>query len=327
MKILYVLASNPKDTYYEQFLLSLTSLKLVSPELETILLCDTKTKETLTGNRTEYQKLISQVITVEAPGAMTQSEVSRWLKTSMRSHVKGDFLFIDSDTIITENISSISELGLAFAACLDKHSTLESHHMREYIISNNGKLNFNAHLSIPHYNSGIIFCKDTTETHNLFNRWHELWLFSNSRNIPVDQPSFNQAISENYSIFKELHGIWNCQICYNGLPFLAKSKIIHYFASSLNSLNPPFILASDSILKQIKESGKIPEIALKHLENPRAAFVSESRIITDNEMELVNSFIFSKLLWLKKRKPGLFDKLNNLSSFFTSKKRKTKSKL
>ena len=84
MQYLYVLVSNEKDFYYEQFLLSVTSLKLFTPHAYIVLLCDSKTKETLTWKRSEYEKLVSKTITVNAPVDMLQIEVSRWLKTSLR---------------------------------------------------------------------------------------------------------------------------------------------------------------------------------------------------------------------------------------------------
>jgi len=313
MQYLYVLTSTDKDIYYEQFLLSITSLKLLMPAAEIALLCDSKTKETLTGKRAGYEKSVSNVIIADAPAAMPQIEVSRWVKTSMRRLVSGDFLFIDCDTIITDDLSSAAELGIQFGACLDKHSLIDRHGKKNNIIEMEKQLGFTSHTSNRHFNSGVIFCADTPETHRIFERWHELWLFSKNKNVMRDQPSFNMAIYENLSLFTELDGKWNCQIAFNGLPYLANSKIIHYFASDLVMHTSPFIFASSWVFEEIKDTGSIPDEILELLKNPRAAFVTESRIIAGDDMlNVINSNFFEFIFLMRKKIPGIFNVINRL---------------
>jgi len=315
MQYLYVLTSTPNDIYYEQFLLSASSLKLVMPDAEVVLLCDSRTKETLTGNRLEYDKLVSRTITTEAPGDMNQIEVSRWVRTSMRRLVDGDFLFLDGDTVVTDDLSSITAMNIKLGACLDKHSLIDNHSKKKNIIENNKKLGFDSHISNRHFNGGVLFCADTPEIRKIFDRWHELWLFSRSKNIQRDQPSLNMAIYENQSLLTELDGTWNCQISHNGLPYLSNSKIIHYFATDLAMNSSPFLLASGKIFKQIKQTGAIPNDTLELLKNPRAAFESESRIIAGPDMLFViNSSFFEFVFLMLKKTPWLFNFFNSLCS-------------
>ena len=317
MKYLYTLTSTSKDNYYEQFLLSLTSLKLLMPDAYVILLCDTITKDTLTGNRCEYKKMISEVITAEAPSSYSQIEVSRWIKTSIRRLIKGDFLFIDCDTVISGDLSSIYDKKIVFGACLDKHLTLELHEKNNYIINNDKKLAFSSYKSNMHYNSGVIYCSDIPETYKLFDRWHELWQFSKKKKILRDQPAFNMAIYENSSIFTELDGTWNCQIAYNGLPYLSNSKIIHYFATDTAFNESPFLLASENIFKIIKEKGNIPDNVLELLNDPKSAFVAKSQIIAGNALlYVINSDLFKFDVLLRKKIPFFFNILNIICSFF-----------
>jgi hypothetical protein len=67
MKYVYVLTSSEKDIYYEQFFLSLASMRLYNPDAEVIALIDDKTKRGLTGKRSGYEKLISEVKTITPP--------------------------------------------------------------------------------------------------------------------------------------------------------------------------------------------------------------------------------------------------------------------
>jgi len=307
MNILYTLTSSAKDYYYEQFLLSAASLKFFMPDAHLILLCDSNTLEALTDNRQEYKKYVNEIISVEAPEKLTQVEISRWVRTSMRRLVKGDFLFLDGDTIVTDDLSSVFKSGIIFGACLDKHSHITGHSKKRNIIKNNKKLKFNSHLNDKHYNGGVLYCSDTPEVHNIFNRWHELWLFCKSKKIIRDQPALNMAICENQSSFTELGGIWNCQIAYNGLPFLANSKVIHYFATDLVINESPFLLSSEDLFKEIKNTGVIPDYALELIKEARSAFAAKSQIICGNDMlYVVNSSIFLFIYLVKKRLPFVF---------------------
>ena len=321
MHYLYILTSTPDDFYYEQFLLSVTSLKIKMPNADVTLLCGLNTRYNLIGQRSEYEKIVQQTVTTEVPADLTQVEVSRWLKTSMRRLVQGDFLFIDCDTIITDDLFSIPNAGasnenqIKFGACLDKHLPIDHHNNKNFIISNDKRLKFSSYISNKHYNSGVIYCADTPETHSIFDRWHELWLYGKSKNIARDQPSFNAAIYENQSYFTELDGTWNCQIAYNGLSFLSESKIIHYFATDHIFVESPFLFACENLLKQIKETGSVSPEILKLLENPRSAFTAHSQIIAGDDMlYVVNSNLFQFVFLLKKKCPPLFNFFNGISS-------------
>jgi len=315
MRYLYVLVSGPNDAYYEQFLMSVTSLKFVMPDAEVVLLCDSKTRANLVGKRSGYEGLVSSTVTVNVPTDIAQIEVSRWIKTSMRRHVDGDFLFIDCDTVITEDLSEIGQTGIKLGACLDKHSLISGHGKGDGIIKKDKRLGFTSYLSNRHFNSGVIFCADTPETRMAFDRWHELWRFSNSRNTVRDQPAFNMAIYEKSCPFTELDGTWNCQISFSGLSFLANSKIIHYFASDLVLQESPFLLASNAGFGKIRETGAIPDDVMESLKNPRAAFVRETRIVAGEDMfHVLNSNFFKSLVLLRRKLPGLFNFINRLAS-------------
>jgi len=315
MQYLYVLTSNENDFYYEQFLMSATSLKMKMPYAEISLLCDSETKKNLTGKRDEYKKLITNIISPEAPASMSHIEVSRWLKTSMRHFVQGDFLFIDCDTVVADDLSSVHKLNITAGICLDKHCLISEHEKGSFITNNDKKLGFDSYLSNHHFNSGVIFCRDTPEAHKTFNRWHVLWLLSKEKNILRDQPALNMAIYENPTLFTELEGTWNCQIAYNGLPYLADSKIIHYFASDSLLQSSPFILSHNAIFNRIKDSGRIPDDVLEMLKNPRAAFSYNSRIIAGNNvLHVINSDIFQFIVLVRKKIPAIFFFYNFLAS-------------
>ena len=324
MKYVYVLTSSLNDTYYEQFLLSVTSLRMYNPSACIVALIDSKTKQNLVDNRVAYEKVVSEIQVISPPAEFSQKEASRWIKTSIHHYVTGDFLFIDCDTIITEKLLVNFQPEVKVGAVLDTHVTLDKHHLKDNFQKEDTKAGFSSSIkSNVRYNGGLVFCKDDAQARNFFEKWHTLWLNGRNRGCSQDMPSLNQANYELNSLITELPGEWNCQISHNGLPYFHNAKIIHYYATSLITQISPFTLASDLLFKEIKETGTIPGSALELLKHPQSAFEPHSRIIAGSEeLYVVNSNLFAKLLWLRKKSRSFFNFLNKISSLIKNPKHK-----
>ena len=319
MKYIYVLTSSEKDTYYEQFLVSLASMRLYNPDAEVIALIDDKTKQGLTGKRSLYEKLVSEIKVICPPDDLSQKEASRWIKTSIRNHLTGDFLFIDCDTIITEKLECEFPKDIQIGAALDTHVPLSVHHQKNEFLRQISASRFEEeHQPVNYFNSGIIFCRDIPETKDFYKCWNELWKRSKSNGVYADQPSFNHTNYKFKDIIYELSGEWNCQISHNGLPFLHNAKIIHCFASTLLSTEHPYKLASPAIFASIKETGELPPQIMMLLESPKTAFQPVSRIISDKVViDALDSLLFFKLIKFSRRYPGLLKKWKAFTDFIT----------
>jgi hypothetical protein len=271
------------------------------------------------GTRNGYAKYASEIKTIDVPAEFSQKEASRWIKTSIHNYVDAPFLFVDCDTVITTALDVDLDPAIKIGAVLDTHCTLENHHLKKYFEDSDRRLDFCASFKEKkHYNGGIIYCNGSQESKLFFTRWHELWLHSRSKGNSMDMPSLNQANYELDNIITELPGEWNCQISHNGLPYLHNAKIIHYYATSLVSFVPAYKLASPEILAAIKSTGEIPKEAMEMLENPKSAFHTRSRIVADPAViRAFDSSLFSKLIWLNKNHPKLFNKCNNFMSACT----------
>ena len=314
MKYVYVLTSSNDDLYYEQFYLSVTSLRFHTPDAHITVLFDKKTKKGLTGLRAGYEQIITEMKVIDTPVELSQKEVSRWIKTSMKRYVTGDFLYIDCDTVITENLNYEFPQDIIIGAILDTHVPLNEHHLASHFKLEDIEINFNSSFELGfRYNGGVLFCRDVPEADDFFNRWHSLWNVSQKKGNSQDMPSLNQANLEAGNIISRLDDNWNCQIIYNGLPFLSTSKIIHYYATVFDFINCPFLPASWKVLNSIKETGIISNDIMEMLKYPKIAFEQKSRIISDNdELEVLNSKIFLLLLLIRKKLPKIFNLINSL---------------
>jgi hypothetical protein len=309
MRYIYVLTSSEDDLYYEQFFLSAVSLRLCNPTAEIILLIDKHTKKGLAGKRSGYEKIISDIKVLEAPPELSRKEVSRWIKTSLRQYATGDFFYIDCDTVIVDNLDSNFSNDIKIGAVLDSHIPFREHHYYRQFRDENLKLGFKSILEADkYYNGGIIYCKDSPESYTFFEKWHSLWKETLDKGNSQDMPSFNRANYELHNIISEIGGEWNCQISNNGLPFLDSAKIIHYFATSLDFLAPPFIFASENVLSTIKKTGMIPTEIYQMLRHPKSAFELNSKIISDKDvLKILDSSIFSVLRRFRKKNKKMYE--------------------
>lgn len=294
MQFVYVLATDEKDLFLEQALLSITSLRLKIKDADITLLIDDISANTLTNARAKIYNA-AKITALKLPENLNKEQRSRWLKTSMRRHVKGDFLYIDCDTIVADDLFDISD-DVIIAAVPDQHTIVENHPLKKRFYTLDKKLGFSSSIKTnKHFNSGVIFCREAPSTYDFFEEWHKLWLLSVSRGVNVDQPSFNQANLNMNNIIAEFDGIWNCQIEYNGLRYLDNAKIIHYFSS--NKQEKPYFLANASVLEAVKKTGGVPQDIKNRLKNPRSLFTQNVRLISDAKMlAIVNSSLFDLLI-------------------------------
>jgi hypothetical protein len=230
----------------------------------------------------------------------------------MCQYITGDFFYIDCDTVIAGDLDCTSFRGMSIGAVPDCHVPLKKHHYYRQFRDENMRLGFNSILNYDnYYNGGIIYCGDTPDSRRFFEKWHALWNDCRQKGNSQDMPSFNRANFELHNMISEIGGEWNCQIAHNGLPFLDHAKIIHYFATSLVYMSPPFILASESVLSSIRKTGEISPEIFKKLQNPKSAFEFNSMIISDDDvLKVINSSIFSTLRRLRKKNRVIFDALN-----------------
>jgi len=299
IKYLYVLVSDEMDYYLEQALMSMTSLKIQMPEAFVTLLVDDITEKTLQGKRKNILELVDELLAVKVDIHFNKKARSRWLKTSMRKHIVGDFLFIDCDTIISEDLTDIQDYNnIDIGAVLDIHVPLQISGMKNYFQKHDKIAGFNSSfVSDKHFNSGVIFCKDSKISHSFFDEWHRFWLAGAESKVIIDQPSFNQVNLNNTIV--ELNGKWNCQILCGGIAFLAEAKIIHYVTTSVSGRKHPYLLANIDVFEKIKNECLIDDELQKYLMCPKANFSLQTRL----ELRRVKEILIDVL---KKKKRAFF---------------------
>lgn len=312
MTYVYVLVSSRNDLYYEQALMSAFSLRNLMPDANIVLLVDNKTEDSINSpeqKRGEIKKYVSRIISVPFEENVSNAERSRLIKTSVPDYVDDDFLYIDCDTIIADDLSEIKNLPYSTAGVLDGHVMLDEHIHKKYFLERDKKLGFHGTEAAGcNINGGVIFARKSEEAKNLFKAWNEAWKFSAYQKHDLhDQSALNEANYRTGLKMQLMDGIWNCQPSHGGLAFLKNAKIIHYYSSEFSGKNyiPYYKLADKTLQERIKAEGTIPDDVKKMIENPKFQFnkvhlINDQRIVSIMQSPAVFTLadIKAKLPWL-----------------------------
>ena len=316
MQIVYVLISSNKDLFFEEFYISALSVRRHVPNAKIILLVDTKTKTSLSSRNHPIEGLVDKIVDIEIDDSKSEKWKSRYLKTSMAKYIEGDFLFIDTDTIICDNLEDIIFNDGQICAVLNGHEKINNTYISYYIKSRAKHVGFSTGYDGKHFNSGVILVRESSESKKFFELWHTLWLETCKKNILLDQVSFNEANNRMGGIIGEMDGVWNCQLD-AGAKYITYAKIMHYKnfnAKDKNSNNNHFFeLANDELLAQMKKSCTIPDVINRIIESPKRpeSFVN-ARVITmyGDEYNILKSPLFSAFRYLYNRAPFVFNFFN-----------------
>lgn len=306
-KIVYVLTSTSNDIYLEQTLLSIHSLKKHNPDAYIVLLLDDGTANGLVGNRSTILNYVSEKIVVDFDASISNMRRSRHLKTSMRSLVEGDFLYIDGDTIINSSLEDIDSCTIELGAVDDAHRLLDSHYGKEKLLRQAKTLSFSIDGESHYFNGGVLYVKDSARTRKFFDMWHNYWKDSVAHGINQDMPALIRTNIEMNHMIEALDGSWNCQIMY-GFNYFTSAKIIHYFASRYTSLNGGFIYSfmDPTLFAKIKETGCVDPSLELSLDRPLSCFSDTTELIGGIDTEILNTHVYKLVRHIFQKKPGLF---------------------
>ncbi|MCH5240194.1 MAG: hypothetical protein J1F38_08215 [Muribaculaceae bacterium] len=293
MKFVYVLASSDDDFYVEEALLSMYTLKKHNINAEIILVSDSLTITSLNGKRALIKKFINEYVIINPPTEFSFLQKSRFIKTNLREYIKGTFLYIDNDTLITGNLEEIENLTCEVGAVLNRHKEnwkeFRYHPMMLDYKHATGINPEEQNKFSAYYNGGIIYSRDTPGAHKFFQTWHNLWLKSSVEfGFHKDQPDMWYANYLCDNVIMPISGTYNFQAIYPEycLKYLLNCKIFHYFSSA--PIGDYIRLKDKEFKSYVKENG-IDEYVQEYLDNFVAEYISGLKILVDKDLELFNS--------------------------------------
>ena len=277
-QIVYVLVANEKNLYLEEMWVSIFSLRRHHPEATVKVLMDIETKEYL-SRFPQLTSMIDETVVVQTPAGYNAKQRSRQIKTTIRNVLKGDYIFIDTDTVICKPLDGIVE-DIAemkdfkgIAAVREGHVT-----MKDTLFPPTGTVKRIFDIDISQSplmtNSGVMFVADIPFTHEFYKRWNENWKRSCfEKGNSQDQPSLYATDCQYGYVIRELSGIYNAQVAMS-LKYYADAVILHWWHMDFiedQSYSPYFSL---KIYQDLKKEGEITPQIEELIINAKQSFVS-----------------------------------------------------
>lgn len=312
-KFVYVLVSSDNDIFLEQAWVSIFSLRHFNKDVEVVIICDDRTSFRITERcPKEFREMIGEIVSVPFADAVSNRERSRWLKTNIRKLIDGDFLFLDTDTVITDSLEEVDEFDFNLGMVYSWHCKMKDRPSKEYA-KNRIKRLFNVSIkdSTEYFNSGVIYCKDSEESHLFFEKWHTNWQKAKDKPKGIqDQASLAVTVNELGGVHV-MSGDYNCQPLYS-MKYIATAKIVHFFNLKWDdNIRSPF--NSDEFYLEIKKAGCIPESSKQLILMCRSTFIAPSLCICGDDINIWNSNVFKVLRKMYRNHKNIYKGLNYLS--------------
>jgi len=194
MKYVYVLVSDESDYFYEMLYLSIVCLRRYCDGGDIVIVVDEITSLNFMNRKIKIndEKMSTITISVNAEKYKSKSQVSRYLKTSLRNLIDGDYLYIDLDAFPMGSFSrSFYNTSLCMANDMnsDRMPVVLEQHELEVFNAMNWQI-----PTLKFYNSGVMWVSDNLQNRVLFKKWHSLWINSTEAGFMKDQPALHEAL-------------------------------------------------------------------------------------------------------------------------------------
>lgn len=299
-QLLYILVSSEADVYMEQAFVSAYSARLRNPDARIVLLTDRVTADGWLQKNplsARLKAIFSEIVVADLDASLPSMQRSRLLKTGMRGYVKGDFLFIDADTIVARSLGSIDSFPAALAAAPDLHCTFNEHPHRRATINICKKLDYNPSEDEYYFNSGVLLVRDVQENHTFFSRWQKNYFDGLSHGVKPDQPSLAKTnISREISLLPDE---WNCEV-QNGVRFLKDAFIIHYMVTNLSGgrLDRLYLLNDPNVLLRMRKEGTMTKEIEEVVDDPFKGYARLTQVFAGEEVPF---FRTRRYRWMRSR--------------------------
>ncbi len=309
LKIVYDVISTVSDNYFEQAWASMYSLRHFNPDVHVVLLTDDSTAQTIEKTyRNKAKQLIDDIVVVSFDKQYSNKEKSRWIKTSMRKLIKGDFLFIDADTIVAGVLeeSYFNNFQNFIGAVPDYNcssrlvcnSAIFKIMYVDRLKSIYG-VDYNERTDV--YNSGVLFVRDVPEAYDLFDAWHKNWLIANNKGVCLDQLPLVKTCQDMGNPIRSMSGIYNCQIKFS-IQYLHQAIILHTFSHQQDSSLSPIL--GTCLYDEIKRLQDLDDKTKDIILNAKDTFASPCFLVGKEwvDISFMPIYILLKKLYFSKRR-------------------------
>ena len=299
-------------------MISASSLLSHNKEAKVVIIVDQGTAATFTGKRTFHEKLGVEICKIQVPEEYNNRDRSRFLKTTMYHYIDEDFLFIDGDTLVCDELKPNFSDDMFIGMVLDRHQKISEGSYQNFYEKRSKPLHWSAGYQDKHFNSGVIWVKKSPDAQKFFDEWHKLWEETLEKySVVYDQTALNEVNARLGGLVREMDGTWNCQATRRSsfIKYLYNAKIMHYYASFGLTC---FDLADKDIQKTILDGTHEKLDAI--MANPKIAFSSVQDVNADlRSVKIQRTAFYRAIVFMYKRLRPAYNFIDKICGLFIHK--------
>jgi hypothetical protein len=226
--ICFVLAAKDLGLYADMTAVAALSVRRLHPQARIILVTDEPTARAIDHGSHALGNIVSEII-VQPTGTDDPVVGSRHLRTVLRQLVKGDYLYLDSDTIAVRPLDRgwPKEADVAMGRDWNQRGIPPA--------AVPGIENLRAALGWEfrmdrYLNAGVMFVRDTPAAHAFYAEWHRRWKQTLALGIREDQWSLNSASAAGIATIAILPDRDNW-VTHSKAMLRGRARIFHFWAS------------------------------------------------------------------------------------------------
>jgi hypothetical protein len=223
------------DIHAATTLISALSLRRQHPQGRILLAADEESVGNLERHQHPLLKKVDDVLAVPVPSGCPSLR-NRHVKTRLPKLVRGDFLYLDGDTVILQPLGEIFQARAPFAAVPNHNNDGTIERAFEYELQTFITEGWKVRQS-PYVNGGVLFFRDCSEASDLSDLWHRKWLVASRRGKHFDQPALNSALYDSGIVCELLPHRFNAQVQVRPRTAL-RANLWHIYASLPGDLAP-----------------------------------------------------------------------------------------
>ena len=264
MKIIYVITSAGRDAYTAMTRVSVASLRMTNPGAKVVVACDAETDRAVQASHDPLLDEVDEWLAFEtAPGEAAFR--NRFLKTSLRERISGEYLFLDSDTIVRDDLATVFRMPGDLAAAPNHSRENVSGQIWEGDVATLAEMGWTTD-PVLYVNGGVMRVSDSDGARRFYRLWHEKWLASYQQlRKHNDQPGLNAAIWETQIACARLPVRYNAQI--GAYPVAMRDAAVWHYNASLEWQNYSHI---DELIQQAVRSDSVDLRKLERLMRSQA---------------------------------------------------------
>lgn len=260
---MYVVTSSGQDHFVEMAVVSMYSFRQSNPSKENRIhvYCDEQTNQ-LDSPAMRYLRELSDSVVPVRCEFDTPAARSRYLKVNLLNFVQDSYVYLDSDTLIMQNLDDLWDVDADIMCVRDLESKTQIHNIPDFVIEIYNKMNW-GQVPEQYFNSGVYKLTFSEKTKRFGETMAAEWQKQYARLSKInDQPVFNYAMNSiNQLKLIQLSTQWNAQLVMN--PLVVKdAKIVHVYSGGFEERMDTVIHVAS---KQLKQEGLLPKTLIDEM--------------------------------------------------------------